>query len=185
VSSPTYNCLIKMWRVVDTDVLHNIDALPAGRELFQPGAVKLLNDHVPVLIDHDKGRQVGVVRELSNFADTDGLWLTAHATITDPPPWLKRGTGASISYATAGHCSLGPALQRVTRGLMTEVSVLSPGTEPAEPRAKVLVFAERVAPTVPAGEVFHGGGVLVRRNIGRVTGYTDEYGQRWEFEVAS
>jgi hypothetical protein len=136
VSSPTYTAMIKLWRLVTEDVLRNVDSLPAGSELFQRGSMELVPG-APVLVDHDKARPIGFIKEIFNHPDTDGEWLCALTTITDPPAWLKRGTAASISYATATRGSLGEA-QRILRGLVTEVSVLSPGVRPAEPRARVL-----------------------------------------------
>jgi hypothetical protein len=168
VSSSTFDATIKMWRVVDVDVLRNLDSLPADRELFQSGALELVQG-APVYIDHRKDRRIGVIRELSEFADTDGTWLFAHTTITDPPDWLKRGTAASMSYATAQRRSLGPAHERVLRGLVTEVSVLSPGVLPEETRAKVVLY--RQAAEAISGEVFYGNGqVLIRPGVGQVLG---------------
>jgi hypothetical protein len=174
VTPPTYTAMIKLWRLVTEVVLRNVDSLPAGREIFQRGAMTLLRDNTPVFVDHDHDRPIGSVRELSNFADIDGDWLCAHTTITDAPDWLRQGTAASICYATAQRCALG-ATQRILRGLVTEVSVLSPGVEPAEPRAKVVLLrhADRPAPTVahePALAHIDNTGLLMRPGIGRILG---------------
>ena len=49
---------------------------------------------MPLLVNHDENREIGLVRELMRFEDTDGPWLVAVATLTDRPDWLKRGVRA-------------------------------------------------------------------------------------------
>jgi hypothetical protein len=154
----------------------------AGGSLgFLPG-----RSSVPLLVNHDEGREVGVVHELVEWDDVDGTCLVARATVTDPPDWLKRGVKASFAFAAL---STSPTIQDtygwklVNRALVNEVSILSPGKEPAEPLAQVLLV-ERMAAAPAAGEVIHHppGGVLVRRNIGRVTGIDLGAGGWLEFE---
>jgi hypothetical protein len=142
-------------------MLRDVDALPAAREVFDNGAMKLWKSP-PLRIDHDKGRSIGVVTELSTFEDVDGRWLCASATAHDAPSWLQLGTPASITYAAYSRSSLGAA-ERVTGGLVTEVSVLSPGVRPEEPRAKVLVCEPYEAPRPSAPR-----GTLRRYGTGRV-----------------
>lgn len=176
MSAAAYTATIKLWRLVDGDVLHNLDALPPGRELFQRGAMELQRrDDTPVCVDHVKDRRIGVVRELSEFADVDGLWLCARVRIDRPPAWLRKGSSASISYASAGSCSLGPDHERITRGLVTEVSLLSPGVRPEEPRARVVLLERVEAPaaetTRAPGDVLLPAGAMLRRpNVGAVLG---------------
>ena len=60
---------------------------------------------VPLLVNHCADREIGVVRELMRFEDTDGPWLVAVATVTDRPDWLKRGVRASFGYKLARYSS--------------------------------------------------------------------------------
>jgi hypothetical protein len=135
-----HTAFIKIGRLVDVDLLRNVDSLADGAEVFQRGALTMLPAGSRVLVDHDDEREIGFVRELVEFPDSDGHWLAALTTITEPPGWLRRGTPASMSYLNLQRSSLGAA-QRVMRGLVDEVSVLSPGVRAKEPRAKVVTFA--------------------------------------------
>jgi hypothetical protein len=187
----TCTAMIKLWRLFDDALVRDPYAYPVGKEVIERGAMQLggpLGDRpAPVLVDHDVSRPIGFVRELSDFADTDGEWLCALVTITDPPTWLKNGTAASIATKAFERRNWGP-LKRIVRGWVTEVSVLSPGVRPAEPRAKVMGLREVPPTTTPAaaaaasksasgaagtgsrgGEVILGGGLIVRRNVGRGT----------------
>ena len=141
-----------------------LDFLP-GRETAQ------------LLVDHDPDREVGVVNHLWRWDWTDGPWVVANVTVTDPPCWLKRGTRASFAFGVVQRRHLdiaGTQAEVIARGLVREVSLLSPGTDPAEPRAEVLGLrqvarAESVptpARSEPAGEVFYGGGSVIRRPAG-------------------
>ena len=107
------------------------------------------------------------MRELCEIPDTSGEWLAALCTITTAPNWLKVGTAASISFPNLHRSALGAA-ERIELGLVPEISVLSPGRQPAMPGAKVAKFRAEPA---RADEVFHGGEVIVRHGIGRVLGF--------------
>ena len=168
MSSPTYTAFIKLGRLVTRDVLYEVDSLPVGAEFYQRGALKLMPG-APVLVDHDDDRPIGFARELCEFPDTDGEWLAALTTITAPPGWLKRGTAASIGYASLYRQPLGDA-ERVLRGLATEVSVLSPGRRPAQPRAQVALFRRSTDEAAPGGQVFYGGEMIRRPAIGTIIG---------------
>lgn len=142
--------------------------------------------NVPLLINHDAERPIGVVRELMRFEDTDGPWLVAVATVTDRPEWLKRGTRASFGCKLARYSSF-ERHDVMRKGYVTEVSVLTVGHEPLEPGARVLTLRENANPILPeptptsagvpppvasAGAVpgvFYGGG-LIRRPSGQVLG---------------
>ena len=80
-------------------------------------------------------------------------------------------------------CNLGPrepmpgGWTRHISGMVTEVSLLSPGNQPAEPGAKVwhIERTPAAAPTTaaraPAGEAYYEPpGKIIRRNIGQVLG---------------
>ena len=142
MSADTYTALIRLARVVDIDVMHNLDALDPGQDLFQKGAAVLSppvverGDRVPVYVNHDKGRPIGYVRELTYIDDTDGLWLTAFALIEDRPEWLQRNSDASIAYHQLERRQLGPTT-RILRAWVSEVSVLAPTHKPANKGAKV------------------------------------------------
>ena len=50
-----------------------------------------------MLVDHDEERPIGFVRELAEMEDTDGEWIMALCTITDPPSagWLRSAESRS------------------------------------------------------------------------------------------
>lgn len=56
---------------------------------------------------------------------------------------------------------------RVTSAIVREVSVLSPGVNPAEPLARVVCLTRERAE--PEDEIIYGGPLLVRPGIGRIT----------------
>jgi hypothetical protein len=64
----------------------------AGRTLYDSGSLTLLprKTGVPLLIDHDEARQVGLVKRLYRIEEADGPWLCAAARVTAPPGWLTR-----------------------------------------------------------------------------------------------
>jgi hypothetical protein len=147
-------------------------------DLYQRGSLRFLpsQSSVPLLIDHDKDREVGVVREIVEWENTDGPWFIARATVTHRPEWLKAfRTKASFGYANVERQEIGD-WGRVLRALVTEVSLLSPAAKPAEPLAQV-VLVERskdspaaVDTSSSAGENLSSPGVLIRRNAGQVLG---------------
>lgn len=125
-----------------------------GGELY--GNMQFAPDREPpLLVDHVKdAKPIGRVKSLLRTWETPfggTQWLTAFCEITDPPCWLEKGTPASISYAALHRQELeGWMITR--KGLVTEVSVLSPGKRPAEPLAQVVSFSpvERPAAAVPS-----------------------------------
>jgi hypothetical protein len=161
-----------------------------GRRLYYREALTLLPgcSSTPLLIDHDPERVIGTVHALSVIDSEGGPWVVARATVNDPAPsWLKKGTAASHGWATAHRADLGPEAHAeiLGRGIVREVSVLSPGVKPYEPDARVLIMREAGPPAaVPdrsTAGVIHGGGLIQRPALGRVLAVTAN-GQRVEFE---
>jgi hypothetical protein len=153
----------------------------AGRMLFE--RLKLAQDTVPFIVDHE--REVGTVHELFRLDWTDGPWIAARATVTDPPGWLRRGAKASFEFTALHRRELslpGVEAEVIASGLVTEVSVLSPATQPAEPCAEVVSYRVANADHAAGGELIHTPRVLIRRNIGRVTGVSLGAGGWLEFE---
>jgi hypothetical protein len=71
--------------------------------------------------------------------------------VTAPPGWLTRGTPGSFAFIPVQESSFtqpGDA-DHIRHGWITEVSILSPGTKPAEPRAKVTLLQPAKQPTPP------------------------------------
>jgi hypothetical protein len=166
----THTILVKLAPIVDTEAVRNPASIRPGRTLYQRGALELLPG-AKVLIDHDHGRVIGRVRELSELRDTDGPWLAALCDLSHPPVWIERGTRASFEVAPLLDQQLGQG-RRVCRGLLTEVSILPANVEPAEPRASVVTIRNHDAdgesahrPTRAARRV-----VLRRPDIGTVIG---------------
>ena len=135
----------------------------AGRVLYDRGAFRLLRPDLPILVDHDDNRQIGVVREMFVHADPGGEWLCALARIEDPPRWLRRGARASCGYNPLWKQAVGEWTW-LKDGLLLEVSVLSELT-PAESGACVRTFN----PADDSPEEINDRPVLLRRpNIGQV-----------------
>jgi hypothetical protein len=143
-----------------------------GRTLYEQKAIRFMPGviEIPLLVDHDKTQQVGVVDLLYRLEWTDGPWMVASATVHEPPAWLtKHDTKASFSFIALSRGSF-TACEHVMDAFVREVSILSPGTEPAEPLARVLRLAPVDEPPnrTPAGEVIYGGGIIRRPGIGQV-----------------
>lgn len=154
-----------------------------GRTLYDTGSLDLLpsKTQVPLLVDHDKNRQVGIVKRLYRIEEPDGPWLCASCHVTSPPGWLTRDTAASFEFLPVHRSSFiqpGDA-DHIRKGWITEVSILSPGTAPAEPRAKVTLL-EPSKPTKPAAAV---ASTSVHRTPvpARKAAETDELNRRLEF----
>jgi hypothetical protein len=184
-SRVSHTALIKVGQLVTLSVLLDPGSVRAGRELYQRGGLQLLQG-APLLVDHEDGRKVGSVDELLEFPDTDGDWLVARCTVTEPPEWLRQGTTkASVGLASLSRQKVG-AWERVLRGLVSEVSILSPSVQPREPRARVVLLRETPAQapertidtTVDTEAIVaqaradqrHPAGLLIRPGIGQVLG---------------
>ena len=117
-----------------------------------------------MVVDHDMGRRVGVVLELVEYEDFDGPYVFARTRIEAAPGWLSKRTRASLAYIPLREQTFG-GLARLLRGLVTEVSVLSPSREPREPRAGVVLLRDAESPRAsPAcGEIIRAPGTLLRR----------------------
>jgi hypothetical protein len=116
----------------------------AGRTLYDSGSLSFLPNKtgVPLLVDHEKSRHVGIVNRLYRSEEPSGPWLCATARVTSPPSWLTRDTPASFAFLPVQESSFtqpGDA-DHIRKGWIKEVSILSPGTNPAEPHAKVTVL---------------------------------------------
>ena len=70
-----------------------------------------------------------------------------------PTGWLTRGTHASFAFIPVQESSFTQPsdADHIRHGWITEVSILSPGTKPAEPRAKVTLLqpAKQPKPAKP------------------------------------
>ena len=174
--------LVRIAKIVDDAVWENPEAVGPDRELFWPRALKLRSERiqdgkpVPVRVDHvkDGTADIGRVTALSEATDLDGRWVIAHCDVDEPPGWLRRDTPASMSWCNLGTREPMPGgWTRHIAGMVTEVTLLSPGKQPAEPGARVW-HIDRGTPT-PAPEparqpddVTHGGGQVIRRDVGQV-----------------
>jgi hypothetical protein len=99
-----------------------------------------------VVVDHNKARPVGEVLDLFEMDDTvpagvrDARWLVARCRIDDDAPaWLKRGTGASISFCKGFESTVG-GWPIIRSGWLNEVTVCSPAHKPVEPLAQVMLL---------------------------------------------
>lgn len=141
----------------------NDERWAAPRTLYDSGALRFLPGHdtVPLLINHDEERPLGVVRELTRFEDTDEPWLAAIAEIEDPPDWLKHGLPASFAYKNLLRNPDMFGCDVVRHALVTEVSVLTT-SKPAEPGARVLTVNPTKKPK-PAPTVIRRAAPIARR----------------------
>jgi hypothetical protein len=122
----SHKAVIRIAEVVAGDVLRDPEAIPAGRELVQRGALRLISDDVPLIVDHDRDQRIGVVNELVEWPMVDGLWLAARVTITEPlPGWLRRGSAASMGWARVSTQQIA-GWSRVLRALLNEPRCASP-----------------------------------------------------------
>ena len=138
--------LIRLCRIATSREL--LDPELARDEMYDTGAFRLyapgddpFAPHVPpLLVDHGRGRQgqpIGRVLEL--FADDDpagGRWHFVRAEVDDAPSWLQTNTACSFAHSVLRKQKM-PGWDLVRDALLTEVSVLSPGVEPADQRARV------------------------------------------------
>lgn len=174
-----YNALIRVAPIATIERRLDPSWTP-GRMLWDARALRFLTaarTTIPLLVDHLDDAEIGYVREIVQLPDTTGPWLFGRAVVTDGPAWLKPGTAASLGQKILSRASFHDDL--VTSAILEEISVLSPGTRPAEPGARVMVLervdqAPSARPSSPgraAGEVIHPHGQIIRRpNIGRVLG---------------
>jgi hypothetical protein len=172
VVSDTYTSLIRFAPLTTLDRVNDPAWKAEGRTLYDSSSLTFVPGQTtcPLIIDHDDTKQIGVVRSIARFEDVDGPWLAAVATIYDRPAWLKKyDTKVSFRYKPAGTSNDVFGCQIVRRGLIEEVSVLSPGVEPAEPGAKVLTInRDEAAALKPGDRVTHGGPMIYRPGIGQV-----------------
>ena len=173
----TYTALIKLVRLVSADTFEELTEGTLNPDRYcQRGGLRLLQpEGVPLIVDHDATREVGVVHGFLEFADTDGDWAWARATISDPPPWLKTGTRCSYGSIPVHRSHHG----WIHRSLVQEVSLLSSDHVPLEPRAHVAVLKRTSPATNPAPSASTNRGVeeirlpadaIIRRPSGRVLG---------------
>lgn len=141
----TYSAIIRLGPLVSAEALLDPSSVRAGRSLYQRGSMTLLRG-AAVLVDHDEDLIVGAVEKLWEWTEGTGGWLVARCRIDEPPAWLKQGsTKASFRYANLGPPQRVGDWERVSRGLVTEVSLLSSARLPADGAAKVLLLERQAA----------------------------------------
>ena len=161
----THSALVKLAPVVSAERLNNPTWERPGRTMYWSGALRFLpnRSEIPLVVDHNMERQVGIVHELFEMDWTDGPWIVARATVVDPPSWLMAGyTEASFARWTVHSTQVGES-DRVTRAFAKEVSLLCQ-TEPLEPLAEVLSL--RPIETKPPVTTRSAARVLRRTRIG-------------------
>ena len=72
----TYTTLIKIAPITTLERINDPKWARPGRSLYDHGALTFFpgKSSAPLLVNHDEtpGREIGVVRELTRFEDTDG-----------------------------------------------------------------------------------------------------------------
>ncbi len=116
-------------------------------EMLERGGFKPLpGKTIPVCLDHEKDRVIGRVEStFYNECWTGGTWLFALAHLDEVPDWLERDRAVSIAHATTFRRTMPGGWDLLTRGLITEISVLSPGQKPAHPLARVMTVTRSPA----------------------------------------
>jgi hypothetical protein len=141
------------------------------RAALQPRPGLDLHD-VPIRVDHDDDAPpIGRVTALrvDTCWNAGGTWAWIHAELADPPSWLRVGaTAVSIGRsAFETRRPHGADWQLILRAILSEVSLLTPGTMPAFPGAAVAWIGEPItrAAAEPAGEqvIHHAPGTRMRR----------------------
>jgi hypothetical protein len=96
----TYRATLRFAPLTTLERINNPNWKRPGRTMYDAGALTFFpgKSSAPLLVNHDKTREIGVIDELMRFEDTDGPWLVALATVTDRPCWLERG--GCVSFAT-------------------------------------------------------------------------------------
>jgi len=95
-------------------------------------------------------------------------WWFAACELDECPDWLKRGGGVSWGYHhLSSYTPWGGGPDVMTSALIREISVLSPGVNPAVKLARVAYVKEKPVAVrhhaEPEGEVIYGNGQLIRR----------------------
>jgi hypothetical protein len=175
----SYTAGIAIAPVVTLERVNDLQWNRPDRWLYERAALRFVpsRDTVPLRVDHDEDSAIGTVHQLSYLDWVDGPWIYALATIDDPPKWLQRGTKASVGMkAPRVRAATFDAHENVVSwAIVDEISVLSPGVEPREPRAQVLSLSRTESPAAVttsgravAGEVILGNERIIRRNVGTI-----------------
>jgi hypothetical protein len=137
------------------------------------------DNSVPVVVDHDMNRQIGVVRGIHVYpavlpGGKVSDWYHASVELNDVPGWLRRDGSVSWGHRCLHEMELA-GVNLLKRALIDEISVLTPARQPKEPLARVCWVGEPSAARTSSdrptdGEVFHGGGLIRRPGIGQVLG---------------
>lgn len=159
------SALLRFAPVFDPRIID--DPRLARQTMVQRGALETIkrDQEIPVVVDHDMSRRIGTVREIFVAPDVTGgvvrEWHFASCELSDPPGWLKRNGGVSWAWIPLQEQDVN-GTTRLLRGLIDEISVLTPSAKPAEPCARVAWVGEE--PSAPREEViYHPPGQLVRR----------------------
>ena len=97
----THTVTIKLAPVLTADRFRNPDWDRPDRTLYWRGALQFLpnRSEVPLFVDHDLTRQIGVMDTFFELDWIDGEWICAVGTIGDPPAWIERHhTKASFGH---------------------------------------------------------------------------------------
>ena len=160
---------LRRWQSYGAIQRSQVGARPQAVPARSP-EVPARQDLRPLVVDHNYDREIGRVHSLFQVDWMDGPWICARATLTAPPVWPKRGTGASfesISLQRNDWDIHGVKADVIAHAIVKEVSALST-KRPAEPRAEVLT-CYRTEPVPgspelqPGDQVIYGNGQLIRR----------------------
>ena len=159
----SHTCFLRFGRVYDPMMV--IGPLRGNGSMYDRGAFRKHNlDGLPVVVDHDMDRKIGVVRQIVDIEDTDGTWWAALCDVPEPPAWLKPGTGVSFAFRNLHRAQVN-GWDVVRDALLDEVSVLHlmhpddkgarvltlRRAEPSPSPARKVTTSDRAA----AGEVIH------------------------------
>jgi hypothetical protein len=140
----SHTCVVKFAPIFTAERFNDAAWNRPGRTMYERHAFQFLpgKTTAPLLIDHD--REIGTVESMFLMDWVDGPWMCAKATVdAGAPTWLQRGARASFEYRsldTREYNIRGTKADVVAKAMVSEVSVLSPSTKPAEPLAAVLSY---------------------------------------------
>ena len=166
----SYDLVVKFARAYDPGAL--LGPVRGSGTMYEPAGLTFRpsQQHVPVVVDHDIERQLGVAVELGTLPWTDTKWLIARCKLDAPAPsWIKQWTTkASFSYRPLRSYEIN-GWTIVARALLDEITIVREH-EAVEPCAEVLLYrASKESKPAPALPHVDAPGVLYRPNIGYVT----------------
>ncbi len=138
--------VIRLGPIIGTADLWHPERLERDRWHYRSKALQLPAGGVPLVINHDTEQRIGVVDELFEQRDEEGLSVFARAVVFDRAQhWVRRGTKASICFEEEDAIDLANGGRLFMRGNVLEVT-LTKG-HPARERTAMVVSTSPIKKT--------------------------------------